>query len=241
MISKTTHVGSLPRISGLDVEQSAEAAIKMQIATGVDEVNDGEYGRNIFFGDITSLPGFQSGVRKIRFSAGDITSGPQVVGKVQYDTNNPTAPKEVYRTKKILEGLGMQRKIKVTIPSVTMLSIFYPKPQDASPELKKIYPTFDKYAQEVISIVLNEAKEAFKAGADVVQFDAPDFLEYPAKDKMRERIGLENEVLKHLDSSKLEHHSCWGNYLETQVCTDAHYDVVLPEIYDLKSDNIGPA
>jgi len=263
MSVKTTHVGSLPRPDNLNEHNMEEAIlniVKMQVETGVDEVNDGEYRRLVFAGNIGGLPGFRQGVYPVVASAGDQYMAAVVESKIQYDPSNPISAKEVIGVKSALEKLGVKRRIKITIPSLSLMSTSYPDPRvmpindeslirKLADTVKKVYPTLDDYLDDMKKIIINEARTAIDAGADTVQFDSPDLLQFDvygqylqskSKERLKMAIEINNEVLKALPSEKLQVHSCWGNLLNTQFNTLGHYDLALPELYELKSETIGP-
>jgi len=279
MSIKTTHVGSWPRTQALQearqklldtadheefdrvLDEQVRFIIDVQLQTGVDEINDGEYRRSIYFGDISGLPGFQQDVFPIEFSAGDAYRTPVVTGKIEYDRSNPFAPLEVKQVKAILAELGVEKRIKVTLPSLSHMSAFYPDPSGASipaeavPLLEQLheqaataYPTIQDYLDDVKEILLNEARGAIDAGVDSIQFDSPDLLAFtsPAmsldvlKGVTRQRIELNNLVLSELPADMLEIHACWGNYISTQITTQGSISSLLPELYELKVGTLGP-
>ncbi len=263
MPALTTHVGSLPRPENLNQENMEESifnVVKMQVGIGLDEINDGEYRRAIFFGDITGLPGFRGHAFPITASAGDQVFVSVVESKVQYDFSNPIGSKEVEGVKRVLERLGVKRRIKISIPSLSWMSIFYPDERTMPTNdknfiekqariVKQYYPTLDDYLDDMKKIIINEARASIDSGAETVQFDSPDLFQFDVygqylntrkKDKLIEAIKLNNEFLEALPSHNLQVHICWGNLMNTQFNTLGHYDLALPEIYELKSGTIGP-
>ncbi|MEM3243612.1 MAG: hypothetical protein QXW72_04160 [Conexivisphaerales archaeon] len=232
----------------------------MQVETGVDEVNDGEYTRSVFFGDISNLPGFKQNEFSIIASAGDEVKLGVVEGKIQYDPSSPLAAKEVAAVKGALGKLGEKRRVKVSIPSLSWMSIFYPDPKTIPSKdqnfvgkmavvVREFYPTVDEYLEDIKRILINEARAAIDAGADTVQFDSPDLLQFDVygqfyeekeREKLKWAIGINNEVLESLPGGSLQVHSCWGNLMNTQFNTLGHYDLALPELYELKAGTIGP-
>ncbi|MDG6931091.1 MAG: hypothetical protein JRN10_07640 [Nitrososphaerota archaeon] len=263
MAIRTTHVGSLPRPDNLTDENIDEAifnVVKMQVEAGLEEVNDGEYRRSVFFGDISGLPGFKQHAFPIVASAGDEVQVGVVEGKIQYDPASPLAAKEVASVKAALEKLGEKRRIKVSIPSLSWMSIFYPDPRampykddnfigKAAVVVREFYPTLEDYLEEMKGVIINEARAAIEAGAETVQFDSPDLLQFDVygqylndrdKEKLKWAIGINNEVLQALPQESLQVHSCWGNLMNTQFNTLGHYDLALPELYELKAGTIGP-
>ncbi|MFQ1020720.1 hypothetical protein [Tardisphaera saccharovorans] len=260
---RTTHVGSLPRPPDLNqsnVEKAIEEIVKVQIETGVDEVNDGEYRRSIFFGDISGLPGFAHGDLVWTASAGDSVKVAVPVEKIKYDFSHPVLGNEVKAIRAVLDKLGVKRRVKVTAPALSLMVSFYPDPsvsparprealERAREQVKKYYPTVDDYADEIKAIIINEVRSAFDAGADSVQLDAPEILQFGvygdyresrSKDAVRSAVQLNNELLSSIPWEKIQVHACWGNLRNTQFNTHGHYDGALPELYDLKAGVIGP-
>jgi 5-methyltetrahydropteroyltriglutamate--homocysteine methyltransferase len=265
----TTHVGSLPRPEYLlaafsehrkgklgreEFEKLLHIAvfsvIRMQVETGIGEVNDGEYNRLIFFGDVTSLPGFTQNMIPLEFSAGDTYMEPMVTGKIGYDFEKPMSTVEVQMVKKILKDMNVTRRVKVTLPSPSFMALFYPDPNMPAPpalkpliekgfsQVKNHYPSLNHYLDVVNSIIVNEAEAALRAGADSVQFDSPDFTLW-APAQQRWAIDLINAVLSKFPRDKTEIHACWGNYENTQANTTGSFRGLLPNLYDLKVGTLG--
>ena len=263
MQPKTTHVGSLPRPGNLSANNIDEAilnVVKMQVEAGLDEVNDGEYRRSIFFGDLSGLSGFRQHAFPISASAGDQVMVPVVEGRIQYDPSSPILEKEVRGIREALEKLGARRRVKVTIPSLSWMSIFYPDPRTMPTRdegfigkqavvVREFYPTLDDYLDDMKKIIINEVRAAIEAGADTVQLDSPDLLQFDVygqylnvkdKERLKFAIGINNEVLEGLPHERIQVHSCWGNLINTQFNTIGHYEQALPELYELKTGTIGP-
>ena len=151
-----------------------------------------------------------------------------------------------------MKDLGVERRVKVTIPSPSHLELFYPNPKnpfilpyfrpviiEAHERVKSYYPSVDEYLDELKPIIINEAEAAFKAGANVVQFDSPDISSL--KSAFLERaVEVNNSVISHFPPEKMELHICWGNYENTQVNTTGCFKDMLPAIYDLKVGTLGP-
>ena len=267
----TTHVGSLPRPAyllaafreftegKLAIEEyerilrvAVRSAVEMQVQAGIDEVNDGEYGRLVYFGDLTGLPGFAQNMFPLEFSAGDVYRAPLIAGKIDYVFDKPIAALEVQRVKEVLAELKVKRRIKVTVPSPTHLAYFYPDPknpfvppafapyiQRAFDQVKGNYPSLEIFLDEVNAVIVSEVEAAFKAGADSVQFDSPDLSTIPA-DRVRWAIDQNNMVLQKFPKEKLELHICWGNYENTQLATTGSFRNLQPQLYDLKVGTLGP-
>ena len=92
-------------------------------------------------------------------------------------------------------------------------------------------------------IIVNEAKSAYSAGADTVQFDAPTLLVSASagKEFVRSLIRMDNEAVdavRGLGTTGV--HGCFGNGWNTQRDTTSHYDSLLPELFDLHSEILGP-
>lgn len=269
--SHTTHVGSLPRprylltafseqqqdkISQEDfynvLEGSIRSVVDMQVKTGIDEVNDGEYTRLVYFGGITGLKGFTQNRLPVKFSAGDVYMAPLLTEKIEYNRDKPMSSEEVRRVKDILQKSGIERKVKFTVPSLSHLSMFYPDPdtpmiprqfkpkiQAAHQKVMEFYPTIDDYLEEVKSIILNEVESALETGADVIQFDSPD-LSFFRPTSLQEIVELNNSVISNFPKEKLEFHICWGNYENTQINTTGSFRELLPTLYDLDVGTLGP-
>jgi 5-methyltetrahydropteroyltriglutamate--homocysteine methyltransferase len=262
-------VGSFPRpeylISALSERQQGKISqeefdeildlairsiVKLQVETGIDEINDGEYSRLVYFSDITGLKGFTQNAVPLDFSAGDVYRTPILTGRIEYDKKNPLIAKEVKRVKGNLERLEVKRKVKVTVPSPSHMKLFYPDPNSplippqfkpqvkaAYERIREFYPSLDDYVDEIKSIVINEVDAAFKAGADVVQFDSPD-LSFSTD--IQEAVDLNNSVISRFPPEKLELHICWGNYENTQIKTSGSFRDLLPTLYGLKAGTLGP-
>ena len=228
MTFKTTHVGSLPRTG------SIQEIIKMQIDTGIEEVNDGEFRRSIYFGNVTNLKGFTQGVYPVEFSAGDLFMSPLVTGPIQ-PPEIPLAAKEVSATRFYLSEMGVQRRVKITVPSVSMMLAFYP------PQGVEGYPRAT-YISDILEILKGEARAAFQAGADTVQFDAPTLLlAQTFYQDLKELVSLDNELIdnvKGLGTTMV--HGCFGNGWNTQISTTVRYASLVPDLLGLHSDIIGP-
>ncbi len=232
---RTTHVGSLPRppnLSPQNLDRAIEEVVKMQVEIGLDEVNDGEYRRQSFISDLTELPGFEVTELYWENSAGDRRFIPVILRTIGYDPSKPILAREVEGIKRALEKLGVRRRIKVTILAPSFMARVYPDPEwmPARPrelidkyrqQVRQYYPTIDDYLDDVKKIIINEVRAALDAGADVVQFDAPDILQFDvygeynpdkgrAKERVRRAVELNNEVLSKLPTEHLEIHSCWG-------------------------------
>jgi len=264
---RTTHVGSLPRppdLSPSNLEEAVEAVVRMQLEAGVEEVNDGEYRRSIFFGDIAGLPGFRHGALDITASAGDSVAIGVVEKTVQYDPKKPVISEEVRGIRRALKRLGEKgfqgARVKVTIPSLSWMSIFYPDERTcptsdlaflerAREAVKPYYPTLDDYLDDVKAILANEVGAALSEGADSVQLDAPDLLQFDVygqyhpsheRERLRFAVSLDNELLSQVEAGAVQVHSCFGNLRNTQFNTLGHYGDALPELYELKAGVIGP-
>lgn len=228
MTLRTTHVGSLPRVG------SIESVIKMQVETGIDEVNTGELGRTIYFGNITGLKGFSQSAQATEFSAGDVFMTPLVTGAIEAPAT-PLAAQEVSTTRFYLSELGVERRVKVTVPSVCMMLAFYPQTPITG-------YSREAYANDIIRILKNEARAAFEAGADTVQFDAPTLL--LANDfhqDIKTLVALDNEVIdsvKNLGTTMV--HGCFGNGWNTQISTTTRYSSIAAGLVELHSEIIGP-
>lgn len=265
MSYRVTHIGSLPRpsnIVSIGLERAIEDVIRMQVEINLDEVNDGEYRRASFMTDLTDLPGFETSELYWTNSAGDVRYVSVAVRRIEYDSKNPILAREVKTIKEVLQKLGVKRRIKVTIPSPSFMARFYPDPEwnPARPRelidkyrqrVREYYPSIDDYLEDIKRIIINEVREALNAGADSIQLDAPDILQFDvygeynpdksrAKELVRRSVELNNEVLSALPQEHMQIHACFGNFNNSQFNTLGHYDDALPGIYDLKVGLLGP-
>ncbi|BBD73432.1 hypothetical protein HS1genome_1821 [Sulfodiicoccus acidiphilus] len=146
---------------------------------------------------------------------------------------------------------------RVTIPAPSFLSHFYPdkrrvplRDRSLLNSLREIvrphYPNLDSFLDHVGKISNNEAKLALEAGADSVQFEAPDILRLDVhgqynegRGKVRESVSTNNEVLSKLPQDRLRMHSCWVNLLNSKFDTLGQSDHPLHEICQLQAGIIG--
>lgn len=256
---RTTQVGSWPRpkdLSSENLKTKIKELVRIQVSTGIDEITNGEYTRGIYFGGVTGLPGFVQADSGYAFSAGDVFPTPLLHGRIEYDFDKPFATDEVTTIKEALKELGAKKRVKYTVPSNSMVSFFYPNPglpflpPDAKAYyakvlegVKKDYPTYDAFLDHVNRINVNEAKAAFAAGADTVQFDGPTLNVSGASGRefITQLVQIDNIALDAVKGlGTREFHACFGNGWNTQSDTVTHYDAQFPIFAELHTDVLGP-
>lgn len=260
----TTHTGSLPRPDdlirvmyakeeGVPVEPLALAeqikaavaeVVRMQAASGVDLINDGEMSKPSYATYIKDrLDGF--GGTGNTFIYQDVHEFPRLEKKVFGDPgrsrrktpacNGPISVRDRVSPQTDADNL------KSALASVKAVGGFM---SAASPGVVSLffrndyYKDFESYIYAIADAMRDEYETIAKAGF-VVQIDCPDLamgrhiqyadLDLPA---FRKRIQLHIEALNHavknIPVEQLRMHLCWGNYEGPH-----HFDVPLADIIDI--------
>ena len=250
----TTHVGSLPRphefvemfrqppgpALNVALENAVNGVVKKQIETGVDIVNDGEYGKPVH-GDVdygawmnyvaARMSGFE-----MRPLHGELFPGKDRDDYKEFyhdtaDSWGERRPFEVVCTGRV--AYRGQREIAADIarfnaalegasPVEAFMSVVSPA------SLESLQPNYHYATQEEYAWALAKAVgEEYRAVADaglVLQIDDPgiwvvwDFAY--AKDKTmadfrrfaEARIEMLNEVIKGIPPEQIRYHVCWGSW-----------------------------
>lgn len=260
----TTHTGSLPRPDdlirvmyakeeGVPVEPRALAeqikaavaeVVRMQAASGVDLINDGEMSKPSYATYIKDrLDGF--GGTGNTFIYQDVHEFPRLEKKVFGDPgrsrrktpacNGPISVRDRVSPQTDADNL------KSALAGVKAVGGFM---SAASPGVVSLffrndyYKDFESYIYAIADAMRDEYETIAKAGF-VVQIDCPDLamgrhiqyadLDLPA---FRKRIQLHIEALNHavknIPVEQLRMHLCWGNYEGPH-----HFDVPLADIIDI--------
>jgi 5-methyltetrahydropteroyltriglutamate--homocysteine methyltransferase len=260
----TTHTGSLPRPDdlirvmyakeeGVPVEPHALAeqikaavaeVVRMQAASGVDLINDGEMSKPSYATYIKDrLDGF--GGTGNTFIYQDVHEFPRLEKKVFGDPgrsrrktpacNGPISVRDRVSPQTDADNL------KSALAGVKAVGGFM---SAASPGVVSLffrndyYKDFESYIYAIADAMRDEYETIAKAGF-VVQIDCPDLamgrhiqyadLDLPA---FRKRIQLHIEALNHavknIPVEQLRMHLCWGNYEGPH-----HFDVPLADIIDI--------
>ncbi len=250
----TTHAGSLPRPAELVAlharrfagervdaaelaqrsKEAAESVVRRQIDIGVDQVNNGEVGRESFFTyvqhrmsgfsgqsrrppmrDIVKYPHFLGYLQRTAFSGDNVSllQPPQATGPIKYgDTKAIDA--ECEELTAILRSAGKANaEAFVSSPSPGII---------VAAMDNKHYKDLDAYIDAVSAALAVEYRAIIKHGFQL-QIDAPDlamerhtyFADQPLSAFVRfvERIGdAINGALRGVPKEQIRLHVCWGNY-----------------------------
>ncbi len=267
----TTHAGSLPRPPHLRKllaagfagegeggaatelgEASAaatRAAVKRQLDTGIDVVNNGEQGRESFFTyvqhrmsgfggaseraimrDTMTYPGYRE--RMVRASRGEdavnLLAAPRAIGEVRY-TRPELLHAECAELVAILDDLG-------AAPGDAFMSA--PSPGIiAAAMTNDHYPSLADYV-EALAEALRVEYETIAATGFTLQIDAPDlalerhtsFADRPLGeflDFVAMVVAAINTALTKVPRERVRLHVCWGNYEGPH-----HLDVPLEDIFE---------
>ena len=265
----TTHAGSLPRPTELVAlharrfageridatelaqrsKQATEDVVRRQVDIGVDQVNNGEVGRESFFTyvqhrmsgfsgqsrrppmrDLVKYPHFLGYLQRTAFSGDNVSllQPPQATGPIKYgDTGAIDA--ECDELTAVLRSLGRSNADAfVSSPSPGIIV--------AAME-NRHYKDVDAYIDAVASALSVEYRAILGHGFQL-QIDAPDlamerhtyFADQPLSAFVRfvERVGdAINGALRGVSKEQIRLHVCWGNYEGPH-----DEDVPLAEIWD---------
>jgi 5-methyltetrahydropteroyltriglutamate--homocysteine methyltransferase len=242
----TTHVGSLPRPddlrdmltarnAGEAVDASAFDArvrsavadvVARQVATGIDAVDDGEFGKFAYQTYVTErLSGLDGHSATPRMHPGDVTDFPTFLARFAggWGTMPACDGPVAVRTTKPLE-----RDLKNFTDAVTAAKPFTTFLTAASPGLiasfieNRYYPNHEKYL-EALSAAMQPEYEAIVAAGFNLQLDCPD-LASARKTVYREKSDAEfkrlqeqaidalNAATANIPPERMRMHLCWGNY-----------------------------
>ena len=262
---RTTHTGSLPRPHELEaaiverdtvgeppgftqaVEAAVGEAVRRQVATGLDVLNDGEQGKpgystyvqdrltgfegeSLGFGDLPELHDFPDyGPHMAGLMQTIHIKTPACVGPVQL--KDPEAVRrDVERLLGAAEAAGVQReRLFLSAASPGVIAFFF---------ADQHYGDREAYLGALAEAMRPEYEAIVSAGI-TLQLDCPDLamarhLLYGDRELEEFRRDIElnvealNEALKGLPPERLRMHVCWGNYEGPH-----HRDVGLEDIIDI--------
>ncbi len=251
---RTTHAGSLPRPAELvamharrfagesvDVTELAalarratEDVVRRQCDIGIDEVNNGEVGRESFFTyvrhrmsgfagqsrrapmrDLVKYPHFLSYLQRTAFSDDNVSllQPPQAVGPVKYG-DTAAIDAECSELADVLRTIGRD-------PASAFVSAPSPGIIVAAME-NKYYPDLNAYLDAVAAALSVEYRAILRHGFQL-QIDAPDlamerhtyFADRPLSEFVEfvDRVGKAiNAALIGVSKERIRLHVCWGNY-----------------------------
>ncbi|WP_049981115.1 cobalamin-independent methionine synthase II family protein [Halolamina rubra] len=267
---QTTHIGSLPRPpelldllrtreSGGEVDPeewdrvSAEATdeiVERQLATGIDEINNGEQSRvsfNYYVGDrLTNIGGKREqelwadlqeypAVAEDTFETDviDLAKQPAVTGEIRYD-GHEQAEAEVETFRDALAGTGVD--IEDTFFTTASPSVV------AATHVDEHYDDHEAYVFDVAEAMAEEYQIFADTGA-TIQIDAPDLLATGhthlfadhSVEEFRDVVELHvealNEALSGIPEEQVRLHTCWGSY-EGPHHLDTDLVDMLPTLYE---------
>jgi 5-methyltetrahydropteroyltriglutamate--homocysteine methyltransferase len=264
---RTTHAGSLPRpphlrkllaaaFAGQDPDaevaaaaaDAARAAVKRQLDTGLDIVNNGEQGRESFFTyvqhrmsgfggesersvmrDTVTFPGYRE--RMVRASraehAVNLLAAPRAIGEVRYTRPEPLRA-ECAELAAILAEFGKTPgDAFISAPSPGII---------AAAMTNDHYPDQAAYVDALAEALRVEYETIARAGF-TLQIDAPDlalerhtsFADRPLHeflDFVSLVVAAINRALAKVPRERVRLHVCWGNYEGPH-----HLNVPLDDIY----------
>ncbi|MBP1986535.1 cobalamin-independent methionine synthase II family protein [Halolamina salifodinae] len=267
---ETTHIGSLPRPpelldllrtrqSGGDVDPdewervSSEATddiVDRQLATGIDEINNGEQPRvsfNYYVGErLTNIGGQREqalwadleeypAVAEDTFETDviDLASQPAVTGEIRYDGYDE-AEREIEQFHDALEGTDVD--IEDTFFTTASPSVV------AATHVDEHYGDHEEYVSAIADAMAEEYQLYADTGA-TIQIDAPDLLATGhshlfADNSVEEFRGIVemhvdalNEALSGIPEEQVRLHTCWGSY-EGPHHLDTDLADMLPTLYE---------
>jgi 5-methyltetrahydropteroyltriglutamate--homocysteine methyltransferase len=249
----TTHTGSLPRPSDLDqmlfdredgkaldpatfearVRDVVDEIVQLQLAAGIDVVNDGEVGRIGFFSYVKDrLGGF--GGETVALAPAEMLEFPEVF-KNLLDApsyahlklpacNAPIDARDNGAVQKELDNLKASL-LKASLREERPADVFM---SAASPGLiagtlgNIHYPSHEEYVFALAEAMKSEYDAIAGAGV-VLQVDAPDLAAFRAVgpnselsdeeflDQVRMHVRALNHALRDIEPERMRMHMCWGN------------------------------
>jgi 5-methyltetrahydropteroyltriglutamate--homocysteine methyltransferase len=260
----TTHTGSLPRPDdlirtmfakeeGVPVEPAALGArvrravddcVSLQMAAGMDIVNDGEMSKPSYATYVKDrLDGFGGSSHPLQYQ--DLVDFPELARRVFGDPgrsrrrtpgcNGPVRPRDGSAVKADTDNLAVALSRAegaegfMTAASPGLISLFFHNGH---------YPDHETYLAAVAEAMRPEY-EAIVAAGFVLQLDCPDLamgrhIQFATLDlagfRHMARLHVEalNRAVAALPPERMRLHLCWGNYEGPH-----HYDVALGDILDI--------
>ena len=265
----TTHVGSLPRSAEVTelifahergepvgaalfdrvVGEAVDATVRLQVASGVDIVSDGEMSKisyatyikdriSGFDGDSPRTPpadleAFPSFLERQAKGGGTPTyRRPKCIGPVEPKTLAPLETDIAH----FRAALDRHRPVGAFMNSASpgVIALFQPNEH---------YATQDDYLEALAEAMRPEYEAIVEAGL-ILQLDSPDLglgrhMMYKDRsdDEYLQLIGRHVEVLNHalrnVSADQVRMHVCWGNYEGPHHC-DVEMGVILPTLMQAK-------
>jgi 5-methyltetrahydropteroyltriglutamate--homocysteine methyltransferase len=246
----TTHVGSIVRPQRLReitpaagelaenkkryeevLRESVAEVVKMQAQSGIDIVNDGEFGKSSWANYILErTTGFEhrpNDVRPIRWLGRDLERFPEVMA-TEFPTMKDGMPTEACVAPiKYGDRASIDRDIrnlKDALKSVKVEEAFLPVVAPASAVFNGIneyYPTEKEYVYAVAEALREEYRAIYEAGIlvqidDAVLANMYDHYVQQSPEKYRQWAGLRIEALNHalqgIPEDRVRYHVCFGSW-----------------------------
>jgi 5-methyltetrahydropteroyltriglutamate--homocysteine methyltransferase len=260
----TTHTGSLPRPADLmellrpadprrvqdqsafraRVRAAVAEAVRRQVESGIDIVNDGEQGKpgySIYISERLTGFGGESRVPTIHAEARDFPeymargTGGATSSFLRPCCDSPIAWKDFGAVQQDIANL------KTAVTGARAQDVFMTA---ASPGVASIalandyYPSAEAYLEAIARVMKDEYEAICQAGF-VLQLDCPDlamsrhnrFPDLSLRDFRKivaHHVEVLNEATKGIPAEQMRLHLCWGNYEGPH-----HLDVPLKDIIDL--------
>jgi 5-methyltetrahydropteroyltriglutamate--homocysteine methyltransferase len=243
----STHVGSLPRPDDLvdplhaqaqglpfdepalerRIHEAVAESVRMQVASGVDLVNDGEMGKVSYYTYVAErLSGFEERVHVPRGHRPDSAMFPRYLaweeaqlsslvrlrryactGPVRY-VGQAQLARDISSLKTALAGVDTAGAF-MTAASPGVIAMLQPN---------RHYKSNEEYLWAVAEAMREEYEAIHEAGF-ILQLDCPDLTGMTSADRPGEPIAdlpLRVEVLNHavarIPAERMRMHICWGNY-----------------------------
>jgi 5-methyltetrahydropteroyltriglutamate--homocysteine methyltransferase len=246
----TTHVGSIVRPQRLReitpaagelaenkkryeevLRESVAEVVKMQAQSGIDIVNDGEFGKSSWANYILErTTGFEhrpNDVRPIRWLGRDLERFPEVMA-TEFPTMKDGMPTEACVAPiKYGDRASIDRDIrnlKDALKSAKVEEAFLPVVAPASAVFNGIneyYPTEKEYVYAVAEALREEYRAIYEAGIlvqidDAVLANMYDHYVQQSPEKYRQWAGLRIEALNHalqgIPEDRVRYHVCFGSW-----------------------------
>ncbi len=219
-------------------DRAVDAAIAMQVRTGVDVISDGEMRRYAFFGHlIEATEGFdKSGGWAIPFHD---EQGNEIVFQRPVVVSRLKRRRHLCAEEFTYLRARTDRPAKVTLISAQQAAAYYDPEQS-----RGAYPTIDTYLADVVDILRAEVEELVRLGCTYIQLDAPQYaglLDPAIREGYRQRgndpdrlldrcIELDNAVIGDHPGIVFGIHLCRGNN-QSKFYASGGYDPIAAQVF----------
>lgn len=222
-------------------DRAVDAAIKLQLAAGLDVVTDGEMRRYAFFGHlIEAVEGFDKlGGWAIPFrdEQGNETVFQRPVAVARLKARRHMCAEEFAYLR---ARVGNQPAVaKMTLISAQQAAAYYDPEKSGG-----AYPTIEAYLADVVDILRAEVSELIRLGCTYIQLDAPQYaalLDPAIREGYRQRgndpdrlldrcIELDNAVIGDHPGVTFGIHLCRGNN-QSKFYASGGYDPIAEQVF----------